>query len=277
MKDQYTDKIFKKMNALGFLKITLPLETNLFDELINSSNFESVAKGRVGNHLVKVEENGIPIVRTTTQYNIPPQKFSNVHHFIVEKINNILENIGLNSLSPLNFNNALIEVYDNTYSKMGYHSDQSLDLDSNSYIGLFSCYKNPEPLVEHQLRRLIVKEKDGTEEFEITLTHNSVVLFSVETNSKSLHKITLNSAHNQKLTQLDNQWLGITFRKSKTYIKIKDNKPYLSSGQRLNLANEEQKAEFFKLRGQENRLSDFIYPELSYTISVADILMPTNK
>lgn len=265
------------MNTLGFIKITLPLKTNIFDEVISSSNFESVAKGRIGNHLVKVEENGIPIVRTTTQYNIPPQNFSNIHNFIVEEINNVLRNSEFCDLYPTNFNNALIEVYDNTYSKMGFHSDQSLDLDSNSYIGLFSCYKNPESLVEHRLRKLTVKEKDANEEFEIILTHNSVVLFSVETNRKSLHKITLNSVNNQKLTQSDNQWLGITFRKSKTFIKIKDNKPYLSCGQVLNLANEEQKAEFFKLRGQENRLSDFIYPELSYTISVADILMPTNK
>lgn len=265
------------MNILGFIKITLPLKTDLFDELISSSNFESVAKGRIGNHLVKVEENEIPIVRTTTQYNIPPQNFSNIHNFIVEEINNVLENSEFCDLFPTNFNNALIEVYDNTYSKMGYHSDQSLDLDFNSYIGLFSCYKNPDSLVENQLRRLIVKEKNGTEEFEITLTHNSVVLFSVETNSKSLHKIILNSVNNQKFTQSDNQWLGITFRKSKTFIKIRDSKPYFLNGEMLNLANEEQRTEFFKLRGQENRLSDFIYPELSYTISIADTLMPVSK
>jgi hypothetical protein len=59
------------MNNSGFYKITLPFENNLFDELSHSFHFEDVAKGRIGNHLVNVSAEGIPIVRTTTMYTIP--------------------------------------------------------------------------------------------------------------------------------------------------------------------------------------------------------------
>jgi len=123
----------------------------------------------------------------------------------------------------------------------------------------------------------MVKEKGSDEELEIPLTHNSVILFSVETNSKFLHKIVLDRISHQKPLQSDNKWLGITFRKSKTFIEFEDNLAYFSNGQLLELANEEQKTEFFKLRGQENRLLDFVYPKLSYTLSIADRLIPINN
>jgi hypothetical protein len=265
------------MNTSRFQKFTFSFDINLYEKLISSVDFECVAKGRIGNHLVKIGEEGVPIVRTTTVYHIAAQNFSSIHDFIIEHINLAIKNSELNNFLPVDFNNALIEVYDFNYSKMNYHSDQSLDLDANSYIGIFSCYKNPEELSDNQLRKLIVKEKDDDEEFEIPLTHNSFILFSVETNSKFLHKITLDRMFNQKTLQSDNKWLGITFRKSKTFIQFEDNLPYFSNGQLLEPANEEQKAEFFKLRGQENRLINFVYPELSYTLSIADRLMPINN
>ncbi|QIL42075.1 hypothetical protein G7074_24090 [Pedobacter sp. HDW13] len=265
------------MSTPGFQKITLSFDINLYEKLITSVDFECVAKGRIGNHLVKIEEKGVPIVRTTTAYHIAAQNFSSIHDFIIEHINFAIKDSELNNLPPVDFNNALIEVYDFNYSKMNYHSDQGLDLDANSYIGLFSCYKNPEELSDNQLRKLIVKEKGSDEELEIPLTHNSLILFSVETNSKFLHKIILDRMFHQKTLQSDNKWLGITFRKSKTFIQFEDNLPYFANGQLLESASEEQKAEFFKLRGQENRLINFDYPELTYTLSIADRLMPINK
>lgn len=265
------------MNISRFQKFALSFDANLYEELINSVDFENVAKGRMGNHLVKIGEKGIPIVRTTTAYHIAAQNFSSIHDFIIESINLVIKNSELNDFSSVDFNNALIEVYDFNYSKMNYHSDQNLDLDANSYIGLFSCYKNPEELSDNQLRKLMVKEKGSDEELEIPLTHNSVILFSVGTNNKFLHKIVLDRISHQKPLQSDNKWLGITFRKSKTFIEFEDNLAYFSNGQLLELANEEQKTEFFKLRGQENRLLDFVYPKLSYTLSIADRLIPINN
>lgn len=265
------------MSNSEFHKITLPIENNLFDELLNSIEFENIAKGRVGNHLVNVEDKGVPIVRTTTKYNIPAQNFSTIHHKIVASINNIIKSDNLINLPLMDFNNALIEVYDCNYSKMNYHSDQCLDLDSNSYIGLFSCYETPNQLTEKNLRKLIVKDKVSNDEFEISLTHNSVVLFSLETNTKFLHKIILEALPNPKSLTMDNKWLGITFRKSKTFIQFKDNIPYFPNGELFELANDEQQSEFYKLRGQENYNLNFVYPKLTYTLSMGDTLIPKNN
>ncbi len=135
-----------------FYKIILSLEKNLFDELHHSVHFEDINKGRVGNHLVNILDNepnnGVPIVRTTTQYNIPAHYFSTIHHLVVACINSTIKeenstNNEIASLREMSFNNALIEIYDKNYFEMNYHSDQCLDLDKNSYIALFSCYERP--------------------------------------------------------------------------------------------------------------------------------------
>lgn len=261
-----------KMIDAEFHKITLPLERNPFNELFNSVEFESITKGRIGNNLVRLEDNLVPIVRTTTKYKLPAHDFSEIHHTIIDAINNAFAKNNLDDISQRSFNNALIEVYDTDYYKMNFHSDQSLDLDNNSYIGLFSCYENPETVSNQHLRKLKVKNKAKNEELEISLTHNSVVLFSLETNKKFLHKIVLDAKPD--LITSDNKWLGITFRKSKTYIQFKNGLPLFSDGKLLELADKEQEKEFYKLRGEENRNIDFVYPNLTYTLSPGDRLLP---
>ena len=262
------------MNNSGFYKLQLSFEEN-FKDLFNSTEFEISGKGRLGNHLVKVNGENSAIVRTTTRYTIPATPFSDIHCLLINKINEkiLTENI---NLPKQNFNNALIEVYDFSYSKMNFHSDQALDLDEKSCIALFSCYENPDDLKEFYLRKLVVKDKITEEEFEIVLNHNSVVLFSVETNKEFQHKIILDSKQNSKPFK-DNKWLGITFRTSKTHIQFKNNLPYFSTGELFTLADKEQESEFFKLRGQENKSLDFVYPNLSYTISPADLMFPESK
>ncbi|UKB86338.1 alpha-ketoglutarate-dependent dioxygenase AlkB [Chryseobacterium sp. MEBOG06] len=264
------------MNRSDFQKIQLPLDRNMFMDLFHSAEFELTGKGRLGNHLVKVEGKDISIVRTTTRYHIPAAAFSEIHEKLIEQINATL--LSENTEIPVQyFDNALIEVYDSTYSKMGFHSDQALDLESNSFIGLFSCYEQPDELEDFQLRKLVVKDKLTDEEFEIILHHNSVILFSVETNRKFQHKIVLNTAPDPKKAANDNKWLGITFRKSKISVQFNNEKPYFPSGEVLTLADKEQESEFFKLRGQENRSLDFVYPPLLYTISPGDMIPPVEK
>jgi hypothetical protein len=171
---------------------------------------------------------------------------------------------------------------------MGFHSDQSLDLDKNSYICVYSCYNNAET---KNLRKLRIKKKQPSNEcnarnnecnnhFDIILEHNSIVMFSVDTNSKYLHSIILENdlshlPHLSQSTQLesDNLWLGITFRQSKTFIFFNNELPYFpSNNQELILANDKQKKEFYKYRSLENSNIEYIYPEINYTISIGDIL-----
>ncbi|WP_212001191.1 alpha-ketoglutarate-dependent dioxygenase AlkB [Chitinophaga sp. HK235] len=263
------------MISSEFNKITLDLETNLFNELLSATDFAPVAKGRIGNHLVKMDGNRIPIVRTTTRYNIPAHDFSAIHNMLVECINDSVRKSNLEDIPALHFNNALIEVYDASYSKMNYHSDQNLDLDNDSYIGLFSCYENPEELSAQHIRKLKIKDKVSEEEQEYSLTHNSVILFSLSTNTKFLHKIVLDAA--PKPLVPDNKWLGITFRTSKTYIQFEDDLPRFANGKLLELANKEQETAFYKLRGEENRNLNFVYPDLIYTVNAGDTMKPKHS
>ncbi len=265
------------INDQGFYKFILPLDNNLFPKLSNSVDFEDITKGRKGNHLVARSEQGIPIVRTTTKYTQAAHCFASIHHKIVDKIKSAAQNHNAAPLPELSFNNALIEIYDYNYAKMKYHSDQCLDLEAGSYIALFSCYEQPDHIPDHLLRKLKVRNKMTGKEFEFSLDNNSVILFSLATNTQFQHKIVLDPKPKQQGLESDNRWLGITFRQSKTFIQFKENLPYFPSGKLLQLADEEQKTAFYKWRGQENRSMDFTYPELNYTLSMGDLMIPKNE
>ena len=254
------------MNTNGFISFVLDLKPGTFERFQKGVNFEDVTKGRKGNHLVDATERGVPIVRTTTQYTKPAHRFSEAHHELVDAI------LDAAPLDVSRFNNALIEVYDRAYYKMGYHSDQALDLARGSCIALYSCYENPESRAA--LRTLKVKDKVSNEEHSILLEHNSVVLFSLETNTAHAHKIVLDPVPSPSSSEPDNRWLGITFRRSETFVRFEDGRPMLENGEQFLLADEDQRKAFYRLRGQENRSMDFDYPALDYTINAADLLEP---
>ena len=233
----------------------LPATDNPFEELLASVLFDDVAKGRRGAVLVKVDAGGIPIVRTTTPYRAPAQPFRDIHDRLAQQIQ---EN------ASCAFNNALVEHYTNVYSTMKRHSDQALDLADESSIAVYSCYRDP----LRPSRRLIVKSKESDTLSEILLAHGSVVAFSLDTNRRFTHTIALCA------NAPDNEWLGITFRTSKTFVRFVDGHPQLSNGERLTLANDEQRREFFQLRRRENDETGFSYPPISYTISESDLRLP---
>ncbi|MET8744078.1 alpha-ketoglutarate-dependent dioxygenase AlkB [Streptomyces sp. NPDC004728] len=240
----------------------LPAEANLFAALSASARWEDVGKGRRGAVLTKVDDaGGVPLVRTTTRYGSPTQRFRAVHERLAGQIQE-------RAAIPVGFNNALIESYTNAYKTMGSHSDQALDLADESFIAVFSCYQHPEA---GPPRKLIFESKgSGGEKFEIPLSHNSVVAFSVESNRRLKHRIVLDAP----AQAADNQWLGVTFRTSKTFVRFRDGHAYLPQGARLMSADDEQQREFYQLRRRENNETDFVYPLLTYTISESDLLPP---
>ncbi|WP_051039016.1 hypothetical protein [Chamaesiphon minutus] len=236
---------------------------NPFEELRASVRFENVGKGRQGTVLTKIDETGnIPLVRTTTRYSIPAQRFQSVHARLARQIQTVA------SLA-VGFNNALIENYTNAYTTMGSHSDQALDLADESSIAIFSCYKYPD--LANPPRKLIVELKEPGDDFiEIPLTHNSVVVFDLDANRRLKHKIVMDKS----VQPPENQWLGITFRTSKTFVRFRDESAYFPDDTRLTLANDEQRQEFYHLRHRENNETDFIYPQITYTISESDLMPP---
>lgn len=241
-----------------FTKIILDYKMNLFPDLIKSTDFEDITNGRKGAILVDPTNNLIPLVRTTTKYTKPAQKFKSIHYDIINEIKK-----GAN-INEIKFNNVLIEVYDNKYTTMGFHSDQSLDLENGSYIAIYSCYEN---IKGTNYRNLIVKNKVTNELTEFIMEHNSVILFDFSTNQQYLHKIIL------KNNNINNRWLGITFRLSKTFIHHINNIPYFyKTDNVLMLANNEECKDFYKLRGKENKSLEFKYPDINFTISASDLI-----
>lgn len=245
-----------------FRHYMLPVTSNLFDELQSSVELEPVCKGRDGGILIRHDNRGIPIVRTTTKYRMPAQYFREAHSTLAE----LIERAASPSLS---FNNAMIERYTNSYSTMGFHSDQALDLEDGSSIAIFSCYKFPE--LVRKPRQLVVSPKDVSGPTTlIPLLHNSVVVFTVDTNKLYKHKIILDITPDLP----DNEWLGVTLRTSKTFVHFQDGEGYFENGTLLSLATKEQCQEFFSLRRRENMETNFVYPGLSYTISSSDLKCP---
>jgi len=241
-----------------FTKFTLDFDTNLFDELSTSTKFENIVGGRLGANLVNFTNGIVSLVRTTTNYNEANQMLLPVHYAIIEKIKRMTK------YHKLEFNNAMIEIYDSTYRNMKFHSDQSLDLVEDSYICIFSCYADPLP---KDIRKLKVKKKDTEESMDFLMEHNSIILFPVSINQKYLHKIVLET------TNSTSKWLGITFRMSKTFIKFVDEIPYFfPSDTILRVGNDDERKAFLKYKGMENSLSEYVYPIIDYTISFGDIL-----
>lgn len=240
-----------------FKKYIIDNQDNVFQNI----KFEDIIPGRKGANLVNASDNLIPIVRTTTKYSNPNQIFSEEHYCLMDAIR---KQTMMDNINP-EFNNALVEIYDNQYNKMGYHSDQALDLDPDSYICIYSIYSNPETKF---LRKLKIKNKVTNEKINITMENNSIILFSVKCNSEHMHKIILENPSNES----KDLWLGFTLRKSKTYIYFLNEIPYFCSNKRkLFLATSEQQTEFYKLRKLENLQVNYIWEELDYTISPSDI------
>lgn len=235
-----------------FSKHILDYQDNLFPVLMLANEWEEFTVHRMGAILVAPTAGHIPIVRTTTAHRKPSQEFRSVHYRLMKDIEDTTK-------IETAFNNAMAEVYDDKYTNMKFHTDQALDLAEDSYICLFSCYEDEN--VRHP-RKLVIKEKRTGTTSEITLDHNSIVLFSVETNRNYLHKIM--GAKNVETAR----WLGITFRRSKTFARFgNDGILRLTDGRYLKIANDEERKEFFRCKKLENQRSDYRYPELCYTLS----------
>lgn len=244
------------------LSCALPTAENLFAELSASARWEDVGKGRRGAVLTKIDEaGGVPLVRTTTRYGGPTQRFRAVHERLAQRIQE-------RAAFSVGFNNALIESYTNAYTTMGSHSDQALDLADESFIAVYSCYQHPEASPPRKL--IFASKGSGGEKFEVPLAHNGIVAFSVDSNRRLRHKIVLDTP----ARTADNQWLGVTFRTSKTFVRFRDGHAYLPQGARLMSADDEQRREFYGLRRRENNETDFIYPLLTYTVSESDLMPP---
>jgi hypothetical protein len=245
-----------------FQKRLLDIHRNLFFDLQDGIQFETICTGRTGAILVRADScDHVPLVRSTTAYLNPPHRFTAHHNELMASI--------LEHFPSATFNNALIEVYDERYKSMGMHSDQAQDLASNSYIALYSCYQDPHIPAR---RKLQIKNKNTKDCSDIVLDHHSVVVFSTDTNRRFTHRIYLENSKS-----VSNQWLGVTFRLSSTFLKFVDGKAWLTHDDSMPLKiveDEHEKKRLIKLRSEENKCTDFTYPLLYSTLSPGDLQHP---
>lgn len=231
---------------------------SLFERLKEGVELEQLSDERQGAVLAEITDGMIPIVRTTTSYERPTQIFTDAHKNLIEKIKTKLD-------GDTTFNNAIIEVYDPAYIKMRFHSDQALDLVPESSICIFSCYEDPH---EPCPRILIFKNKITGDTSEMTMDHNSCIIFSTTTNEEFRHKIVTGNKRTKS------KWLGLTLRLSRTYIYSRNDEFYIASGtsleggdRLLTSATEEEEREFYKHKSLENAQIGYEYPRIQYTLS----------
>lgn len=204
--------------------------TGNYHDLFNAVRFEPVCKGRQGAILMDASE---MIVRTTTSYSHPSQYIPDMYRELVGS----------------EFNNLMVEVYDNYYRKMGYHTDQALDLVDDSWINIYSFYNSP----VYSPRTLMIKNKISGEIQKIQMYHGSCVAFNMQFNREHTHKIILENP------KMNCKWLGITARVSKTSAKGLRYAPEL-------------RREMCGYKREENLSVNYKWPSLDYTVSESDLM-----
>jgi hypothetical protein len=214
----------------------------IYKDIYNTTTFEEIIKDRFSAHYVKLEDNKIPIMRTTMKH-----KSINIFTPIIM---DIIKEIGIE------FNTCNVELYKKNYKKMKWHTDISLDLKNDSYICIYSCYQSE---LNEPSRKLVVKNKTNGDIESFILEHNSIVLFSTEFNKNHIHKIEL-------INDRDNDWIGITMQQSKTFIG-KDLYFIDEPRKKITKATNEQTLEFYKYKSLENKNIDFEYPLIDYTLN----------
>ena len=153
---------------------------------------------------------------------------------------------------------------------MGFHCDQSQDLEENTLICILSFYLNP---TAQGKRAFVYKQKNDDVENTIIMEHNSMLIFDTQVNMYHLHKIVLTESKN-------NEWVGLTFRTSKTFVqfthvdKIEQPIPTINNQPLRFVTDEKEKKEYFFLKGLENKQADFTWPILTYTISPSNLMRP---
>ena len=153
----------------------------------------------------------------------------------------------------------MVELYDSSYTKMGFHTDQAQDLALDSYICIFSCYEGNTCESDEPPRMLVVKNKQTGLVTEYPMRNHECIVFSTITNAAHVHKIVGGGCRRR--------WLGVTFRTSKTFVERREDELFfVGSGRLLRRATEEDAMEMRKCKGRENKEADFLWPDMNFTI-----------
>lgn len=234
-----------------FRKCRLDYRNDAFLELLQSHAWTDLSPHRKAAMLVSPDADSIPVVRTTSP-TVACSVFQPVHL-------RLLHAVDIASGRAHSFNNVMAEVYDPGYTKMRFHTDCALDLESGSQICIFSCYEKED---DHP-RRLVIRDKVNGEVEEIVMEHCSIILFDMDANIRHVHKIVSDGSGSRA------RWLGLTMRTSGTFVTPQEDEAvvFRKDGLPMLTATEDDKRWFFEMKKQENKSPDFKYPHIQFSLA----------
>jgi hypothetical protein len=250
----------------------LGMGMGMFDYIYSHTNWEFITKGRYCANIVNTsigsesDNVSIPIVRTTTKYTKPvqllTQEYSRIIDIIMDQTNNMIQQ----SNGSIKWTNGMIELYDDNYRTMGFHTDQMQDISPGTYICIISLYpSNAKP------RQFYIKNKQSNLVRIFPMDNYSVIIMDTNENKQHVHKIISN--------QSSGYWIGITLRYSQTWITWKDQECYLLSANqtkliKFSIGTESDQTLYYKMKKNENSMIEWEWPYLTWTISPSDLIKP---
>lgn len=237
---------------------------NTFNQLIDECNWKTmeIQTGQLA-RLVDVQatineefNHLIPVYRNPSDKYIEPNKPTPTIKKMFDWLNSQID------LDGIKFNHVFLKYYKSCADGIGKHSDKTLDLNRNSYIGNLSLGST---------RNMTFKSKSNNSIINITLKSNSILFIGMETNKRWLHEVKpdLRPEHLKKTDELayQTQRMSLTFRTVCTYHNIITNKLEGQGAPKVNIEpndNEKiclDKQNLIKAFGQENKQSNFDWEE----------------
>lgn len=170
----------------------------------------------------------------------------------IEKMFNWLNN-NIN-IQQKQFNHVFIKYYKSCADGIGKHSDKTLDLDKNSFIGNYSIGST---------RKMKFTSKTTKEIVEITLKSNSILFIGMETNKKWFHEVKPDGRPIKEKTtdelSYNTQRMSLTFRTACTFMDNTSNKLFGQGAPTTD--NMDDRIELIKAFSNENKLADFDWNE----------------
>lgn len=247
-----------------------------FNNIINECNWSKMEiQGGQLSRLVDVQalilENDnkklIPVYRNPSDKYIEPHKPTYLVQKMFDWLNNQID------LDGIKFNHVFLKYYKSCADGIGKHSDKTLDLGFNSYIGNLSLGST---------RKMTFRSKTTSEIVNITLKSNSILFIGMETNKKWLHEVKPDLRDNLYKTTdelaFSTQRISLTFRTACTFFNTSTNKlegqgspkKIIETDNTDNTNNTDNiyieklkldKQNLIKAFGQENKRADFNWNE----------------
>lgn len=235
-----------------------------FDQLIDECDWKTmeIQTGQLARLvdvqvLIDDQQNNhlIPVYRNPSDKYIEPNKPTPIINKMFNWLNTQID------LDGIKFNHVFLKYYKSCADGIGKHSDKTLDLDRNSYIGNLSLGST---------RNMTFRSKLDNSVVQIELKSNSILFIGMKTNKRWLHEVKpdLRPDKIKKPDELayQTQRMSLTFRTACTYYNTFTNKLEGQGAPKILIVPDDKKIDLdkqnlIKAFGQENKQANFDWDE----------------